>query len=113
MNTNNEFDELARQKLGEQVFPYEEAHWLEAQRMIAAKGKRRRGGALWFVAGAAVLVVGAWLLWPAEGTNVVNRTKEVAVTSAEQVAPVAKQGGRNERRQWLEGGSGEGCETRK
>ncbi len=52
MNTNNEFDELARQKLGEQVFPYEEAHWLEAQRMIAAKGKRRRGGALWFVAGA-------------------------------------------------------------
>lgn len=90
MNTNNEFDELARQKLGEQVFPFEEAHWLEAQRMIAGQGKRRRGGALWYVAGAAVLVIGAWLLWPLDGATVVNDANEVVVTNPEQEVTVVE-----------------------
>lgn len=90
MNTNNEFDELARQKLGEQVFPFEEAHWLDAQRAIAAQGKRRRGGALWYLGGAAALVIGAWLLWPASGTTVVNDANKVAVTNPEQPVNVVE-----------------------
>ncbi|MBK8499549.1 MAG: hypothetical protein IPL52_12235 [Flavobacteriales bacterium] len=65
MNSNEQFDELARRKLAERDFPFQEAHWLDAQRAIAAQHKGRRGGALWMVGGAAAVIIAAWLLWPA------------------------------------------------
>ena len=37
MNLNNEFDELARRKLQEQAFPFEEANWSEMQKSLNAE----------------------------------------------------------------------------
>lgn len=64
MSTNDQFDELARRKLAERDFPFQEAHWLDAQRAIAAQGQQRRGGAWLYIAGVAALIVAIWLLWP-------------------------------------------------
>lgn len=64
MNSNEQFDELARQKLAERDFPFQEAHWLDAQRAIATQRRGRRGGALWIAGGALAVILGAWLLWP-------------------------------------------------
>ncbi|HRH37800.1 MAG TPA: hypothetical protein PK760_05615, partial [Flavobacteriales bacterium] len=89
MNTNNEFDELARQKLGERSFAFEEAHWLDAQRAIAAD-RKRRGGAAWWYAAAIVLVAGAtWMLWPSEGTSVADKASTTpAIENNEANSPV-------------------------
>ncbi len=66
MSTNDQFDELARRKLAERDFPFQEAHWLEAQRAIAAQGQQRRGGAWMYIAGVAAVIVALWLLWPSD-----------------------------------------------
>lgn len=81
MNHENEFDELARRKLAERDFPFQEAHWLDAQRAIAAERKGRRGGALWVVGGAAVLIIAAWLLWPMNETPTMAVVKEGSTNS--------------------------------
>lgn len=61
MNLDNEFDELARHKLQEQTFPFEEAHWLQAEQVIAAQHGRKRRGFWWL--GAAALLVVSTALW--------------------------------------------------
>ena len=68
MNLDNEFDELARRKLNDQAFPFEEAHWLQAEQDIAAQRGRKRGG-FWILGAAALLMVGTtgwWMLRDAE-----------------------------------------------
>lgn len=62
MSPNEEFDELARQKLAERDFPYREGDWQQARALIDAQRGRRNRGA-WFMAGSALLLlVGlAWL----------------------------------------------------
>jgi hypothetical protein len=68
MNLDNEFDELARRKLNEQAFPFEEAHWMQAEQLIAAqRGRKRRG--FWLLGAAALLLVSTaawWMLRDAE-----------------------------------------------
>jgi hypothetical protein len=61
MNNNQEFDRLAKQKMNERNFPFEEAHWLEAKKMIAGKN-RNRGylHLLWLLLPATVMCV--WLI---------------------------------------------------
>ena len=81
MNLENEFDELAKRKLKEQAFPFEEAHWLEAQRLIAAE-KRSRGTHWWkWATGGIALLTLLWWLWP---------TTEIATLAANEGAPVAQ-----------------------
>lgn len=62
MNLDNEFDELARRKLQEQDFPFEEAHWQLAEQAIAARrGRKRRG--FWLLGAAALLMVSTAAWW--------------------------------------------------
>ncbi len=91
MNTNNEFDELARRKLAERDFPFQEAHWLEAQRAIAAQGNTRKGGAWWYVAGGVAVIIGAWLLWHVNGPIAQHTGKAVVVSERNEGTSAAPQ----------------------
>lgn len=61
MNTNEEFDELARRKLEERSFAFQESDWEQARQLI----DHSRGRKPWtnWVAGAGMAVVVAGLLW--------------------------------------------------
>jgi hypothetical protein len=60
MNDHREFDELARQKLAERQFAFQEGDWADMQRLINDQGKKRRWP-LWTL--AAVLLVATPALW--------------------------------------------------
>lgn len=63
MNLNDRFDELARRKLEEQAFPFDEGAWQGAQQAIASTRRKRRGA--WYLLGLIPLAFIAWVLWPA------------------------------------------------
>lgn len=63
MSLNDQFDELARQKLEQRTFPFDEGAWLKAQEALAAK-KRRRPKAFWYFAGVTAIGLAVWGLWP-------------------------------------------------
>ena len=65
MSINEQFDELARQKLEERAFPFDEGAWQRAQQSIAAQGRRRRKP-IWFAGGAVAVGLVLWLLWPGQ-----------------------------------------------
>ncbi len=80
MNHEEEFDALARGKMEERSFPFQEAHWLDAKRLIDAQRGRTRGGLLYWLAGAALLifVTGVWWAMDADrsvGTEPVAQQK--------------------------------------
>jgi hypothetical protein len=78
MNLNNEFDELARRKLQEQAFPFEEANWSEMQKSLNG-GRKRRAGGFWILGSAALLLVGIsswWLLQDRSSTGQVTEVRE-------------------------------------
>lgn len=89
MSLNEEFDELARRKLEERQFGFQEEDWQAARKLIdAERGGRNR--AVW-IAGALVLLLVSGLVWygtrPSEQKNAVAameqaapRTVEVSVT---------------------------------
>lgn len=87
MNLDNEFDELARRKLQEQSFPFEEAHWQQAEQAIAAqRGRKRRG--FWLLGAAALLMVGTtawWTLNNAEADTALASTSTTDSTSPSTV----------------------------
>ena len=64
MNTENEFDALARQKLEGRSIPFDENHWVEMQAVLNAQKKRKKRFGFWFGGGAALLLLigGAWYL---------------------------------------------------
>ena len=100
MDTNNEFDELARQKLQERSFPFAEADWLAMQQVIEAQKSGRKGFAPWYLAGAALLLIGTGIVWSLQGgkgdevaSNEVtmpatSETNVGSVTSQQAAAPV-------------------------
>lgn len=61
MSFNEEFDELARRKLEERAFPYQEADWQDAAARIDAL--RRRGGRKAWTYGAALLLLISGFTW--------------------------------------------------
>lgn len=65
MTPQEQFDDLVRRKLEERSFPFNEAHWEQAQEAIAARKRGRRGG---YWVGALILLLGtgiaAWWAWP-------------------------------------------------
>ncbi len=91
MNLENEFDELAKRKLQEQAFPFEEAHWLDAQRLIAAD-KRSRGSHWWkWTMGGIAMLALLWWLWPTAETTTLATTESAPVvpsTTATSTAPI-------------------------
>jgi len=62
MNSNKEFDELARQKLAERSFPFEEGNWLAAQQALQAQRSGNKRG-FWLVGALALLLAGAGAWW--------------------------------------------------
>lgn len=64
MNTENEFDALARQKLEGRSIPFDENHWVEMQAVLNAQKKRKKRFGFWLGGGAALLLLigGAWYL---------------------------------------------------
>lgn len=93
MNLDNEFDELARRKLQEQAFPFEEAHWSEMQKTLNGGHKGRTRG-VWLLGAATVLLVGIsawWLLQDTSSTGQVAKThvghSNIAPEHAKSKAP--------------------------
>ncbi|MBK9147352.1 MAG: hypothetical protein IPM12_05955 [Flavobacteriales bacterium] len=86
MNHHEQFDELARQKLEQRAFPFEESAWLQAQEAMAA-GKRRRPKAFWYFAGVTAIGLAVWGLWPKAFE------KTAVIVQADSHAPVKEGGG--------------------
>lgn len=82
MNLDNEFDELARRKLQEQDFPFEEAHWQLAEQAIAARrGRKRRG--FWLLGAAALLMVSTAAWWTLREAEPAGTLASTATTTNE------------------------------
>lgn len=84
MSLNDQFDELARRKLEERVFPFEEGAWLQAEKAIGAQRQRRRW-MLWFIPGLLVVGLMAWWAMPA------GEVRAPAAPMAQLEHPVAGQ----------------------
>lgn len=84
MNSNNEFDELARQKLAERSFPFEEANWQAVQTDLARQGQSERG---WWYGGILLLLLGASGLWLLSGTTQ-DGTADQTLANAEQQSAI-------------------------
>lgn len=98
MSLNDQFDELARQKLEERAFPFDEGAWQRAQHAIATQGRRRRKP-IWYLSGAAAIGFVIWMLWPAaeearqaEPAQVAQRTEAARIETAETKGPTQGQG---------------------
>ncbi|MBL7957937.1 MAG: hypothetical protein JNM49_08250 [Flavobacteriales bacterium] len=78
MSINEQFDELARQKLEARAFPFDEAAWQRAQQSIAVQGRRRRKP-IWFAGGAVAVGLALWLLWPRQQEPLVAEQRNTEV----------------------------------
>lgn len=83
MSKQNRFDELARRKLEERQFPFDEVQWQAARQAIRAdRNKRHAGG--WTLAGCVALLAGlAFLWWPADEGD------ERAITTTDTPGPAS------------------------
>lgn len=88
MNDPRQFDELARRKLEEREFAFEEAAWTDMQRLLAKD--RDRGGAWkwWTLAGAAVLLIGLALWWNGDDEAVTATSPTAQVVPAKPAGPI-------------------------
>lgn len=96
MDNSNEFDELARQKLAERSFAFEEGHWLAAQEALKAGRGNKRGA--WYMAALVLLLlgVGTWW-WARKGApteDQASRSAEIqrSVTDGNQDRPQVRTG---------------------
>lgn len=91
MNLDNEFDELARRKLQEQSFPFEEAHWQQAEQAIAAqRGRKRRG--FWLLGAAALLMLGTTAWWTLNDTEADTALASTSTTDSTSPSTVEQHG---------------------
>ena len=99
MNVNEEFDELARRKLTERDFPFQEADWRQARQQIDAQ-RGGRNWAPWAIGGVLLLVV-AGLIWRYDAQEVTgpateaSRQAQVPVGAGAAVHNGASTGGNN------------------
>lgn len=90
MSLNDQFDELARQKLDERAFPFNEGAWQQAQRVITAQ-KRSSRKPFWYLGGAAAVGLALWLLWPSDGASLVAEQHRVESTTEAAAMPTVEQ----------------------
>lgn len=76
MRPNEQFDELARQKLDARSFPFEEGHWAAAQALLDQQRAGKRRG-FWYFGGIAALLIGFGIWWLASPTAPVPPSEEV------------------------------------
>ncbi|MBX2979987.1 MAG: hypothetical protein KF905_11885 [Flavobacteriales bacterium] len=81
MRPDEQFDELARQKLDARSFPFEEAHWAAAQALLDQQRAGKRRG-FWYFGGIAALLIGVGIWWLASPSAPVPPTEEVRSISA-------------------------------
>lgn len=65
MSDRTPFDDLARRKLEERAFPFDEAAWHAMQQQLPQRKDRRR---LWIGSGLLLLLIGAFVWWNASST---------------------------------------------
>jgi hypothetical protein len=88
MNLNEQFDELARQKLEERAFPFDEAAWHTAQQSLTNERRRRKGA--WYLLALIPLAFITWMLWPAsDNASIVADSSATHVESVEANLPSA------------------------
>jgi hypothetical protein len=88
MNSSNEFDELARQKLADRSFPFEEGHWQAAQEVLhAQRGGSTRG--FWIVGAIALLLAGGGAWWWMQDGVVVEKNTIAAIENEQEKSAVA------------------------
>lgn len=63
MNERNDFDDLARRKLDERAFAFDEAAWRDVERSLANKRNERGTWIWWSLSGAALLLIGLLVWW--------------------------------------------------
>lgn len=88
MNSSNEFDELARQKLAERSFPFEEGHWQAAQDAL----KAQRGGskrAFWLLGAIALLLAGGGAWWWMQDDAGVEKNNIAAIENEQKSSAIA------------------------
>lgn len=85
MNSNEEFDDLARRKLEERSFPFQEADWRQARGMIDAQ-QGGKGRLPWYLGGAALLLLLGLATWKWSFTDGDARKE---ITSGRPVPAVA------------------------
>ncbi|HMC96174.1 MAG TPA: hypothetical protein VKG92_00830, partial [Flavobacteriales bacterium] len=85
MNERHEFDDLARRKLEERQFAFDEAAWSDVERVLAAKRRHRGGWVWWTMSGAALLLIG-FLVWRSVPVEPITRVvvPNVGVTAHEE-----------------------------
>lgn len=68
MSDRTEFDDLARRKLEEREFAFDQAAWNDMERMLHGKRRNRRG---WWITAALLLLIGTGTWWTlhSSGTN--------------------------------------------
>ncbi|MBL8001456.1 MAG: hypothetical protein JNL05_05800 [Flavobacteriales bacterium] len=95
MNRPDAFDDLARQKLEERAFPFDEGHWQDMQRVLAEERRRKRRALYWGIGTGLLLITAgtaAFLAARPDREVVAERTVDqrtapaVTVTSTEQQA---------------------------
>jgi hypothetical protein len=94
MNSNEEFDELARRKLEERQIPFQEADWQNARsRIDAQRGGGNKG--MWITGAVALLLVGG-LAWYGTGSSetaatvAANQNKEVPSVKQKPLSKTAR-----------------------
>lgn len=77
MDNSNEFDELARRKLAERSFAFDEGHWQAAQAALGTGRGRNRGA--WYLAALVLLLLGGGTWWWAQdGTTIKDPAEHTA-----------------------------------
>lgn len=97
MKTHSDFDELARRKLAERSFPFEEADWVAMQRVIAERSGTKRRFAYWLVSAFMLILLPLAWWWlsasvserPSEDLSHVNVSAQVPNTPSEPPLPAA------------------------
>lgn len=86
MNLENEFDELARRKLEERNFPFQESDWQQAQALLARQQRSRMR--IWPWALGLLLVAGSAAWWLSNEQDATITTHTAAITPAADASDV-------------------------
>ena len=89
MKDPNGFDELARRKLAERDFAFDQSHWTDMEHLLAERDRKPKAWWPWMAAG--VLLLGGGALWA--GMEETSSASEPSVSVVGSAAPQAATNG--------------------